>query len=169
MLNGKVMARAEVIDKVGLASGSVSRTAGGAAMYEALETIAANTVQPPTFRPARWPSTTPTNPWMIGIKYAEGHQERPDLLQVAQSFAGDQPHLQEKNAQRTAKDHPFAIEELVERHKALRGHEIRADETNDKQTGQQHDRLASDHLVQGTPQVTFRASSSCAHSVTELA
>ena len=56
------MAKEAVREYVGLAVGKVIRTAGGAAIYEALAAIAPKTVQPPAERPANRANNTPSTP-----------------------------------------------------------------------------------------------------------
>ena len=156
MLNGNVIASEAVIDSVGLASGNVSRTAGGAAMYEALETMAANTVQPPRFIPARWPRTPPESRGRIGSRMPKAIRNGPDLFQISQPFAGHQPHLQQEDAQPAAEDHALAVEEVVERLKAFRGHDVDVEmEPITSKPAHQHDRLAGDHFVEGFPQIAL--------------
>ena len=48
-------------------------------MYEALETMAANTVQPPRFSPAMCPSQAPRNPWNNGIRIPKATRNGPTL------------------------------------------------------------------------------------------
>ena len=62
MLNGKVIANAHVREYVGFAWGSDIRTAGGAAMYDALAAIVPSTVEPPIESPAQCPRKTPSVP-----------------------------------------------------------------------------------------------------------
>ena len=88
-LNGKVMASDAVRPCVGFASGSCARTAGGAAMYEALAAIAASTggAADRQSRPAPEPHAERAWPHR-GSDDGEAEQEGTDAREVAEARRG---------------------------------------------------------------------------------
>ena len=94
----------------------------------------------------------PVNQWH---QDAEGDQKRPYFHEVPEPLPRDEPHLEQEDAERAPKQHPLALEEIVERLKGVLIHEERGDEADRHQPGHQHDRLPGDDLVQGFVELRF--------------